>query len=146
MVYNYSEALFNRIPRIVGVEAWKPYGNPLWNIYDEMHNEMLESFVTHHKFELIVMMDVIEHLELKEGHKQLKRLQAMLSPGGVMIVSTPAIFVEQGAYAGNPFEEHKSLWTGEKFKKLGFKELRPEKNSLFGERMLIYKFKQEEKK
>lgn len=144
LVFNYADTLLKKIPKIIGVEAWEPYDNYLWRVYDEVHLKPLQEFVTHHKFELIIMMDVIEHFELKEGHKQLKRLKGMLSPGGVMIVSTPAIFVPQGAHAGNIYETHRSLWTGVDFKKIGFKALRPPNNSLFGEQMLIYKFKQED--
>lgn len=145
LVWNYSEAFMNRIPRICGIEAWEAYDNHMWRLYDEIHLKPLQEFTTHHKFELIIMADVIEHLELKEGHQQIKRYKSMLSPGGVMIVSTPAVFVPQLPYKGNAYEVHKSLWTGEKFKALGFQEVRNERDTLFGELMLIYKFKQEDK-
>lgn len=144
LVYNYAEVFMGRRPRIVGVEPWQAYDNHLWRVYDEIHLKPLQEFTTSHKFELIILADVIEHMSLKEGHRQIRRLQGMLSPGGVLIVSTPAVFVAQGAYKGNVYEEHKCLWTPEKFKAHGFKKV-PEYKTLFGEEMLLFKFKQEEK-
>ena len=146
LIHNYASTLLKKIPRIVGVEVWGDYRCPLWDVYNEIHTVPLQNFVTHHKFELIIMMDVIEHLSIDEGQKQINRLKAMLSPGGVFIISTPAIFVAQGAYAGNPFEKHVSLWAPGHFRAFNFKPLRSPGDSLFGEKMLIYKFKQEDKK
>lgn len=147
LVLNYSKILIGRIPWIVGVEAWGGYEGPLWECYDEIHRNRLQDFITDRKFELIIMMDVIEHLKLKEGRGQLIRYKSMLATGGVLLVSTPAVFCPQGAYEGNPYEEHKCLWKPKHFREMGFTAARDPEGSLFGEKMLIYKFtKQEEKK
>jgi len=145
LIYNYASTLLKEIPRLIGIEPWEGYKNHLWEVYDEIHMKPVQEFTTHYKFELIIMADVIEHLNLNEGHKQIKRLQAMLSSGGVMIVSTPSIFVAQSTYKGNVLEEHKCLWTPEKFKAHGFRAI-PEYKTLFGELMLLYKFKKQEEK
>lgn len=144
LIYNYSPIFMKRIPHLVGVEVWPPYESPLWEIYDEIHIEDLRHFTTHQKFDMIIMMDVIEHMKLPEGEMQLKKYKGMLRPGGLMIVSTPAIFVPQDAYEGNTYEIHRSLWNDDFFKRSQFTPLRDPRATLLGEKMLIYKFKQEE--
>ncbi len=43
-------------------------------------------------FDLILLLDVIEHLELDDGVKMLKRLYELLAAGGKLIINTPNIF------------------------------------------------------
>ena len=144
LIFNYASTLLPQVPKLIGIEPWEPYNNHLWEVYDEVHLKPLQEFKTKHTFDLIIMADVIEHMKLNTGHLQISRCKKMLSPGGVMIISTPAIFQPQGAYMGNVYEEHKSLWDGRLFKMHGFRPI-PTYKTLFGEQMLIYKFKQEER-
>ncbi len=44
------------------------------------------------QFDLITLLEVIEHVELEEGMKMLERLRNLLVPGGILIISTPNIF------------------------------------------------------
>jgi len=141
LIYNYGTTILDALPRLVGVEGWGAYEGPLWDCYDEIHVEDLREFTTTQLFDIIIMADVIEHFSLIEGEKQLKRYKAMLRPKGVMIISTPAIFVPQGAHEGNALEQHKSLWTDPFFKRSGFAPLETYKRSTLGEKMHIYKFK-----
>lgn len=43
-------------------------------------------------FDLIILFDVIEHLELEEGMRMLKRINDLLVNGGKLIISIPNIF------------------------------------------------------
>ena len=43
-------------------------------------------------FDLILLLDVIEYLELEDGVKMLKRLHELLVDGGKLIINTPNIF------------------------------------------------------
>ena len=43
-------------------------------------------------FDLILLLDIIEHLELEDGVRLLKRLNELLVDGGTLIISTPNIF------------------------------------------------------
>ena len=144
LIYNYASTLLKEIPRLIGIEPWEPYRNHLWEVYDEVHLKPVQDFKTKQTFDVIICADVIEHLSANAGNLQIDRLKRMLSPGGVLIVSTPSIFVPQAAYKGNVLEEHKSLWTDIMFKRHGMRKV-PEYKSLYGEKMLLYKFKQEEK-
>ena len=44
------------------------------------------------QFDLIILFEVIEHLELEQGVEMLSRLHDLLLDGGTLIISTPNIF------------------------------------------------------
>jgi 2-polyprenyl-3-methyl-5-hydroxy-6-metoxy-1,4-benzoquinol methylase len=44
------------------------------------------------QFDLIILFEVIEHLELEQGVAMLGRLRELLTDGGTLIISTPNIF------------------------------------------------------
>lgn len=44
------------------------------------------------QFDLIILFEVIEHLELEQGVELLRRLNELLVDGGQLIISTPNIF------------------------------------------------------
>lgn len=44
------------------------------------------------QFDLILLFEVIEHLELEQGMEMLRRLHELLVDGGMLIISTPNIF------------------------------------------------------
>ena len=44
------------------------------------------------QFDLIILFEVIEHLELEKGVEMLRRLHELLVDGGMLIISTPNIF------------------------------------------------------
>ena len=44
------------------------------------------------QFDLIILFEVIEHLELEQGLEMLGRLRELLAHGGRLIISTPNIF------------------------------------------------------
>jgi 2-polyprenyl-3-methyl-5-hydroxy-6-metoxy-1,4-benzoquinol methylase len=44
------------------------------------------------QFDLIILFEVIEHLELEQGVEMLSRLHELLVDGGTLIISTPNIF------------------------------------------------------
>jgi SAM-dependent methyltransferase len=44
------------------------------------------------QFDLIILFEVIEHLELEQGVEMLRRLRALLVDGGQLIISTPNVY------------------------------------------------------
>jgi len=44
------------------------------------------------QFDLIILFEVIEHIELAKGVEMLRRLHELLVDGGMLIISTPNIF------------------------------------------------------
>jgi hypothetical protein len=69
------------------------------------------------KYDLILMIDVIEHMHKDEGTKLLQRVANNCK---YFLVSTPMGYVEQDESNGNKNEKHLSGWVPEDF--AGFKE------------------------
>jgi hypothetical protein len=83
----------------------KVYFGDVFKIYKELPG-----------YELILMVDVIEHLD-KENSISL--LKYFLSKNSTVLISTPLLFFEQHLYQSE-FENHISHWTLNDFKSLGF--------------------------
>ena len=97
--------------RIVGVEAFGQYRNPIWEyVYHEMLVGRGQDVVPALKetFDCVLIADVIEHLELAEA-KAL--VAACLEKANLLIVSTPKEFYAQHDILGNEYEKHRCLWT-----------------------------------
>jgi SAM-dependent methyltransferase len=100
---------------IDGVEGWADYKNPCWDEYNSIAVIPIEQFYSPFKYDMIVFSDVIEHFEKAEGEAILEKLKSFLSPGGILFVGTPAIWLEQNAVHGNEMECHRSLWSVDDF-------------------------------
>jgi predicted SAM-dependent methyltransferase len=88
----------------------------------------------------MIMSDVIEHFEKQEGLKQLRRAANHLTPGGLLMLSTPAVFCKQGSVHGNELETHRSLWAPEDLTQLGFEIVWDGSPDVYRHRMLVGKF------
>lgn len=119
-----------------GIEGFKEYKNPMWDLYDKVHLMDILKFIKKDvNFDLIILTDVIEHFDKETGVKVLE--WAKVHCNKAVMVSTPAIPIEQGPYKGNEFEAHKSSWTLEDFTKLGFGVVKDGKKDKFGHLMLV---------
>jgi len=99
--------------KIVGIEPFYEYKNPNWGHYDFMYVNTIQGFLSlenQDKFDMILFLDVIEHLPKLEGAELLIKLINRLNPGGVLLVSTPGEWVPQKAEHGNELETHVSYW------------------------------------
>lgn len=108
---------------LVGIEVHEPYRNPVWDLYDEIFIGTVQAFLAARRdpFQSIILGDVIEHMDKPDGRALLTSLQQIVAPGGDLFVATPAVFFEQNAVYGNPYECHRSLWTAEDFMPFGFR-------------------------
>ena len=128
---------------LVGVEAWAGYRNPLWELYNMVVGDSIQSFLSEHhgQFDLVLLTDVIEHFERSEGQAIVDKLRTeVVAPGGTLLVGTPAIFGEQGTVGGNHFERHRSLWQPADFTQLGFRLILDGNPDQFGNQMLLAKW------
>lgn len=109
--------------RLEGIEAWSGYRSACWTLYHHVYEMHTDGFDWgHHKYDFIICTDVIEHFEKDAGRLLLQRMRASLTPGGRVFVSTPAVWMEQGAVYGNPHERHMSLWNANDFTRAGYHE------------------------
>lgn len=70
-------------------------------------------------FDLVVLMDVIEHLTKREGFELLEKCDRLSCK--YIIITTPNGFLEQGPEFGNEYQRHLSGWFPHDFQGLGYK-------------------------
>ncbi|MFQ5910606.1 MAG: hypothetical protein ACE5IJ_07805 [Thermoplasmata archaeon] len=99
---------------IDGIEAWQDYLTPLHDfVYDNMYvGDALDILPTlQTNYDLILLIDVLEHLSFKDGMKLVKECQAR---GTNILISTPRdIGPIVATY--NPFETHRFQWKKKHF-------------------------------
>ena len=105
--------------QIDGIEGFEPYVTPVHRyVYDNIYVGDARALLPQlDRYDVILMCDVIEHLEKPEGTALLKECQRHANRA--VIVSTPSKFVPQGPACGNDMEVHRSHWTGQHFHQLG---------------------------
>lgn len=110
---------------LAGVEVWADYRNPLWDLYDVVFVDTIQGFLAERAetYDCVLFNDVLEHFEAAEGESLIGQVKGLVAPGGLLIVSTPAVFFAQGAENGNPFETHRSAWTARRLESLGFRTI-----------------------
>lgn len=69
-------------------------------------------------FDAVVALDIIEHLNRKEGLNLLENIEKIAKKK--IIILTPCGFTDQDPYDNNPFQIHKSGWTVPDFEKKGY--------------------------
>lgn len=103
-------------PIIDGVEAWEPYvdNHNLRNLYTKLYvSDVLDlPQETLDQYDLVMMGDVIEHIEKEPAIELLKRIR------GWIIIATPFdhFHTDEGL---PPTEAHVSHWTEQDFKNTG---------------------------
>ena len=84
--------------------------------YDRIfEGDVLKIYPTMPSYELILMIDIIEHIDKEEA---LIMLRDFISKKSMILVATPEKFFEQHLYESQ-FENHVSHWTVKDFNKLG---------------------------
>lgn len=100
--------------RIDGIDAF-PYKSPLLDwVYDSVRvGGALDAIDDLRGYDLVILGDVIEHFEKEDG---LRLLGALLKWNRNALIATPLDFYQQ-EIAGNPFEQHLSVWTQDDFER-----------------------------
>jgi hypothetical protein len=70
------------------------------------------------RFDLVTLMDVIEHLPKRQGFELLEACERLTCK--YIVVHTPNGFLEQGPEGGNEFQRHLSGWYAHDFEGLGY--------------------------
>ena len=93
---------------IDGVEAFEGYRNPIHEFaYNRVFYGRIEDILPSlDQYDVILLIDVLEHFEKEEGRKLLRDL--LLHARKSLLVATPRFPALQGAYLGNAFETHRS--------------------------------------
>lgn len=105
----------------VGVDIFSPY--ILKNLEaNKIHSKYINQNIFNvdfpeKSFDCAILLDVIEHFEKEDFLKFLPNLEKISKK---IIILTPNGFFKQDALDNNPFQVHKSGWTMEDLKKIGF--------------------------
>jgi len=105
--------------RIVGVEAYAPYITEIQRlIYDEIYLGNALDFIdqSDELFDLVLLIDVLEHFSYDDGVRLLKKLQPKAKN---ILISTPLDIGHQETAFGNVFETHIYQWKLRDFHLLG---------------------------
>lgn len=100
---------------ITGVEGFEKYRNPMWGCYTSV---LIEDFSDHQNwvdythFDLVLLLDSLEHIERAHGEELLRFLR---KNNRNVIVSCPDGDFPQGAWGGNEYERHRSVWRKQDF-------------------------------
>ena len=107
--YNFNKS------QIDGIEVFTEYITPLHNmIYNHIYNknalEVLPALKM--KYDLILVIDVLEHFTYDDG---MKILEECKKAGRNVIISTPKDIGDQGDIFDNDFETHRFQWKKKHF-------------------------------
>jgi SAM-dependent methyltransferase len=70
------------------------------------------------QFDLVILLEVLEHLDKEDGQKALSELERVSREA--ILLTTPIGKCPHHDYYGNPYEEHRSVWSLEELKASGF--------------------------
>ena len=124
---------------LVGVEGFEAYRNPCWELYDGVVAARIEDYLAMAGgvWDAILLLDVLEHFKRTAGESVLSAARQRLSANGRLFVGTPAVWMEQGAFYGNELERHRSLWTADELRAVGFTVLWDGSPDTAGNEMLL---------
>lgn len=107
----YLKYWHNITPIIDGVEVFKEYYNPAYNIYRTIYYDdiiNIKDYIDIGDYDLLLAIDVIEHIEKDQ-------VVDILNIANRYLVATPGYWNPQGVCFGNEHERHISLWKQEDF-------------------------------
>ncbi len=105
--------------RIDGIEIFPDYLTPLHTfIYNTMYTGDAQTVIDklREKYDLVLLIDVLEHLPKQEGRLLIKKL---LSKHRGVIISTPKDIGDQQEVFENAHEAHLSQWSRREFAQFG---------------------------
>ena len=110
------------VPYSVGVELFEPYIQK--SKEKGIHNKYINADIRKvdfepNSFDVVMCIDVLEHLTKEEGEDLIKRMEKWASKK--VIIFTPNGHVLQEEYDNNPLQLHKSGWECHELEELGFK-------------------------
>jgi len=131
--------------KLEGIEPFVDYKNANWRHYNMVWvrpiRAHLEDYARSSLYDCILFLDVIEHMSRAEGFEILIKLIEHLTPGGILLVSTPGEWVPQKAEYGNELEIHRAFYELLDFMRMGFVILKDGHiKDQFNQKMTVAKF------
>lgn len=105
----------------LGLDAHEPAveASRAQGLHDEyIVGEVGDLALPDNSFDAVIMMDVIEHLEPVAARETLAQLERIAHK--VVVIFTPNGWVDQDEKLGNAYQVHRSGWSADDFRALGF--------------------------
>lgn len=111
-----------RFDYVVGVDIHRPYLNSCR--MNSTHTDIVQADIRHlpfipQSFDSVICLEVLEHLEKKEGYEFLHAIESIARNG--VVIALPVGHYGQHTYDSNIFQEHRSQWSPQEMRKLGYK-------------------------
>lgn len=108
----------------VGVDIYEPSARLAKEngVYDEvlvMNVMEVGSQLPEKSFDVVMAMDLIEHLNKTDGEELLRIMERLARKK--VIIYTPNGYLEQGEEYGNPWQRHLSGWTADEMLERGYR-------------------------
>ena len=107
------------VKQIDGVEVFSKYITPIHKfVYNNIYNDDIIKLVykLDFKYDLVLLIDVLEHIEKNEGRSLLKIL---VNKNKGILIGTPKNPSQQKDVFDNIYETHQSKWLKEDFETIG---------------------------
>lgn len=110
--------------KTVGVEPFEPYFDAATR--NQTHSELIMCTIAEldfadRSFDAVILIDVIEHMDHSDGLLTLEKAERWARKK--VIVNSPNGFVPQKSLDGNPLQEHRSGWSFEQMRQLGYRSV-----------------------
>jgi len=109
-----------KLIQIDGVEVWKENIDKyklVEKYYKVFHTNIID-FENINDYDIVILGDVLEHLERKEAVNLLKRIKST-----IYLTIPISKCVQDGMYYGNPYETHLYQWDHLELWELGFRAI-----------------------
>ncbi len=112
-----------KVKYAVGVDGFLPSieksrANHIHHDYKQANLMEIDTVFEPKSFDVVLASDVIEHFEKADGLKLLEKMEKIARRK--VIIFTPNGFQPQGEFDNNPYQLHRSGWTVDEMKSLGF--------------------------
>lgn len=106
----------------VGIDGFRPYLLEAEAL--AAYDALVQGDVRHlpfraRSFDIVLLMEVLEHLERAEGLVLIKTMEQIARRQ--VVISTPVGEHEQLEYDGNPWQEHRHIWGPRELRALGYR-------------------------
>lgn len=111
--------------KVIGLDIFRPNLEKLHRLnicYDLVQGDVRHLPFRNKSIDMAVSLEVLEHFEKCDGEELLDEFDRVSKR--LVVMSCPINKWEQKPHSGNPYQEHKHVWTIDELKDVGFQNIR----------------------
>ncbi|MGD6805676.1 MAG: methyltransferase domain-containing protein [Candidatus Bathyarchaeia archaeon] len=125
----------------IGIDIFKPYLKK--SKFHRIHDDYILCDATKLPIkskcvDIVLCTEVLEHLERAPGRELLGKIASIAQKQ--VVITSPIGDYEQSAYDGNPYQEHKWIWTPSELQALGYKVIGIGLRNIGGDNRIFSRF------